>query len=146
MLFFADASTPDAASMSSWIGNLFYAFLVIGSGVGILAGWRTFNPTPTKLKQPVEVKPAAEYPTRADCEERHRRLEQELSHDRLARKAIYERLERQGNELATVKNETSQQTTSLAHLKTQIEKTNERIDAVPGRVISLLRDTKGLIE
>ena len=150
---FADASAPDPAAISSWLSVAFYLLGGIAAAVGALVGWRALNPAPTALKQPVIVQGADKFPTEAECEARHERLAQEFGRERIARKGIYERIEAQGVEIASLTKEVEMQTisldelkaTHLADLKAQIERTNERIDAVPARVISLLRETKGLI-
>ena len=58
----ADTS-PDPVAVSNWLGVAFYLLLGIGSGIGILAAWRTFNPSPTKIKQPLRVQEEVEFAT-----------------------------------------------------------------------------------
>jgi hypothetical protein len=60
-IFAADA--PDPTFFSNWIGVLFYLFIGVGSGIGALAAWRTFNPSPTRIKQPLRVQEEVEFAT-----------------------------------------------------------------------------------
>lgn len=86
-----------------------------------------------------------EYMARAECEKQHADIQTAIGRDAYARKEIYRTLAEQGEKISALKSEMGSQTISLADLKKQIDHTNERIDAVPAKVISLLRETKNLI-
>jgi hypothetical protein len=87
-----------------------------------------------------------EYMARSDCEKQHNEVQTALNRDAFARKEIYRTLSAQGEQISALKNGMDTQTISLTGLKMQIDHTNERIDAIPSRVISLLRETKNLIQ
>ncbi len=73
------------------------------------------------------------------------KMEEELKRERFSRKGLYEKVEKQGADIASLKTETESQSEDLGNLKVQIQETQNRIDAVPERTIRLLRETKGLI-
>ncbi len=97
------------------------------------------------LPSPLLTKKADGYVLERRCDEIHQRLDHELQRLAAARKAEYERREGQATVIATLQTATDAQTRALDDMKRQIEETNSRIDAVPERVIRLLRETKGLI-
>jgi hypothetical protein len=69
------ADAPDPAALSNWMSVAFYLLSGIGAGMAILAGWRTFNPSATKLKQPIRVQSEIEFATVGRVE----KVEAELS-------------------------------------------------------------------
>ena len=73
-------------------------------------------------------------------------MDEELGRERSARKKIHEDFAAMAGDVKVLQAETGRQTATLGELKVEVQSTNARIDAVPGRVINLLRETKGLIQ
>jgi len=67
-----------------------YLLLGVGAGMAILAGWRTFNPSPTKLKQPIRVQEEVEFAT----VERVEKVEIELGTVRSELRAGFDNLQK----------------------------------------------------
>jgi len=74
------------------------------------------------------------------------KMDEELGRERSARKKIHEDFAAMAGDVKVLQAETGRQTATLGELKVEVQSTNARIDAVPGRVINLLRETKGLIQ
>lgn len=144
-MILADAPMPDPASIASWLAVALFLIGCVGAVMGVLVAWRALRPKPTELMQPIEVRRAAIYIDQAACEERHRALAEEMGGQAKQRARVYEQQESQARQIEHLTTEAKAQTSSLADLKLQIEKTNDRIDTVPERVINLLQKTKGLI-
>lgn len=75
----------------------------------------------------------------------HAEIRRELERQTASRKGIYERLDQLDRQIAEVRAESQQQSKTLTNLDSQVAAINTRIDAIPGRMITLLRETKGLI-
>lgn len=85
------------------------------------------------------------YASKDDHDKLVAKMEDEFKRERLSRKGLYEKVEEQGRDIASLQTETEKQTEDLADLKAEMKDTQNRIDLVPERTIKLLRETKGLI-
>ena len=86
-----------------------------------------------------------EFVAKTQYEKEREEVRLELQRHAGARKGIYEKLEAQAKTLEGLERTSERQAEDSAELKHEVGKINERIDAVPGRVINLLRETKNLI-
>ena len=122
--------------MGSFTPTTLYEFLgIVGFLIGILVGIKT-------LRSP---KPQDEFVSKIDYDKQQAEIREELKRHTSSRKGIYEKLEEQGKSISRIESTMTQHGQELITLNDTIDKTNERIDAIPQRVISLLRETKNLI-
>ncbi|MBI5693653.1 MAG: hypothetical protein HZC55_26550 [Verrucomicrobia bacterium] len=92
-----------------------------------------------------EQPPAVQtYATKVEHRDLATKLDVELGRERSARKKIHEEIAELQSGVSAIRAETSGQTRDIGELKQQISETNTRIDAVPQRTISLLRETQQL--
>lgn len=82
------------------------------------------------------------YATKTDHKELAEKMDTELGRERGARKEIHKEVAALQADISAIKNETAAQTRDINDLKRQVTDSNSRIDAVPQRTISLLRETQ----
>lgn len=140
------AELPDPTSAQS-IGFIALALFSLIAGINqILRLTDRFRTQPpphltyaTKKEHDQQVAKCAQ-----DQKDMEKRFGETITAERRARKEIHEQIGVLTTELASVKSETRQQTSALDDLRDQQGKMNERIDAIPQRTISLLRETQQL--
>ena len=128
-LLIAVADTPDAVSLASWLSVLFYLGGFICTVLGGLWALKEIRkPTAPATPQPFEVKAHTAAASKSEIDQLHGRIKRER-----------EELDAQLHELR------AENRLLREKLDDEISALQDRIDAVPQRVITLLRETKGLI-
>jgi peptidoglycan hydrolase CwlO-like protein len=86
-----------------------------------------------------------ETPTPAGTYATLEKLDVELGRERGARKQMHQEMTEIQKSITALQTETDSQSNDIGSIKDDIKNFNDRIDAIPQRVITLLRETKGLI-
>ena len=145
-LFLAESTTDSVKS--SALGE----WLVIGAAVLVIVqiGWGFIDRVKGGSAQKREVSFADELATTDDLRQAHGRIARERDEveKKLAdmKEELRQRREKIDQDLRAIAGKVDSETRMLSKkLDDEISALNERIDAIPGRVITLLRETKGLI-
>ena len=117
-------ATPDPVALASFLEVAFY---LVGLVTAAVLLWRQWHPAELS-PQPLTVREHTNFATAKDLKEAHGRISRER--------------EEINRELEAVK---AEQRAQREKLSLEIGKLHERIDAVPQRTITLLRETKDLI-
>jgi len=86
-----------------------------------------------------------EFVTKEEYRRQQEKVDAELARQSASRKGIYEKMEAQSKSISAIDANMTQHGRDLEALNSNLAEVNERIDAIPGRVIGLLRETKNLI-
>jgi septal ring factor EnvC (AmiA/AmiB activator) len=122
--------------MGTFSPTSLYEFLgIVGFLIGILVGIKSLR-TPRLQDQ---------FVAKTDYERDRTETREELKRHATSRKSIYEKLEDQAKSISAIETSMEQHGKDLVDLTDEIKETNNRIDAIPTRVIGLLKETKGLI-
>lgn len=128
MLLLLAQSAPDPKALSAWLEVLFYLGGFAATVLGGLVAWKSLRAAPESLPQPLEVKAHTIIPSKSDIDQLHGRIKRE-------REELDAQLDALREEDRRLREKLDDEIASL----------QSRIDAVPQRVITLLRETKGLI-
>jgi len=79
------------------------------------------RPTPVEVQTPLVVTPHAKFTTQEEHEALQAKMEDEFKRERSSRKAIYEKVESQGQAIARLQTETTQQTRQLSSLDAKMD-------------------------
>ncbi len=129
------AQLPDPKSAES-IGWVLIVIVAIIAGINqAMRLFRSFKESPP---------PHQTYATKEQHRELELKLDAELGRERSARKRIHEEIAALQANVAAIKVATDSQATDTAELKERVAEINSRIDTMPQRIVSLLRETQQL--
>lgn len=141
----AELPTPSPEAIGTW--------LVIAMAVAAM--WLRSRKVERELRgqgekreispQPLEVQESTVYVDVRRYERDRAELREEQVRQARNRKELYGQVEQLSAALATLQADSTTQGHAIAEMKAGISQMHTRIDAVPGRVIELLRDTKNLL-
>ena len=129
----AQLPSPDSAQAIGWLALAIFA--AIGGVNQILRLTDRFKEHPPSYQT---------YATKTEHKDLADKMDSELGRERGARKQIHEQIGELRSDVSAMRTETGLQTRDISDLKRQVADTNARIDAVPARTISLLRETQQL--
>jgi hypothetical protein len=156
------AESTTAEVKSSAIGELLVGLAALA--VLILAIWSLIDRVKGGTKEareispnPLRVQEADVFVTVAHCREMHERIKEEqkeqdagvdtqLGRERGARKEIHQEITAIKADLSAARVATANLGERVGELKREVCDMGKSIDLVPGRVVNLLKETKGLLE
>lgn len=138
-------SAPDAAALKSFLEVFFY---LAGSATALLVGWKKLKEKPAaELPSPLVVKGHVDFATREELRQAHGRMNREKAES----DARFARIEADATAAAehldtVVEGLRDQLASNNTAGEARVVALHNRINAIPGEIINLLRSTKGLLE